>query len=159
MILEVCILISATTVCEVYTETKGIHMKATSLIHGKTVAIASAVAVSAALAIGMVGCASNTSTTGTSSSASNAASSQTPTSPSDVNPAHVKITEEEALKAALSYADLKQSQIKLEKNELDTDGTATVYEIEFLGPDNMKYDVEVDASNGTIFSFESELSD
>lgn len=145
-----------------HAKTKGSHMKASSSIHGKAAVAASAVAVSAALAIGMVGCtpSSNSGATSTASNANSASSSQAaPSSPSDVNPANVKITEEEALKSALSYADLKKSQIQLVKSELDTDHGTTVYEIEFIGPDNMEYDVEVDASNGTVFSFESELAD
>lgn len=154
-----------------HAKTKGIHMKTTSLIHGKTVAVASAVAVSAALAIGMVGCAPNPNSNSSGNEASSA-SSQTSTSSTQQEDADtasdnstaksetvVKIPPTQALEIALSKANLSISDVDVVKNDLDIDDGVTLYEIDLIDSNNMEYEIEVDANTGKILSYESEPLD
>lgn len=162
-------------------------MKTKSLINKKAAASISALAVSATLAIGMVGCApadtssasdaSSSATTQEESSAADAAptsdsvassaastASDTAQSASTSNgnaPAatEAKITEDQALTKALNQANLKKSQVQVVKNYLETDDGVLMYEIEFTGPNNMEYEVEVDANTGNILSYDSEIRD
>lgn len=146
-------------------------MKATSLIHGKPIAIVSAVAVSAALVIGMVGCTS-TPNSNSSSNGTNSASSQTNSSSAQQEDADktsdnstgksqtvVKIPPTQALEIALSKANLSISEVDVVKNDLDTDDGVTLYEIELIDSNNMEYEIEVDANTGAILSYESEPLD
>lgn len=150
-----------------HAKTKGIHMKTTSLIHGKTVAVASAVAVSAALAIGMVGCAPNDESPSDNSTAtSNAIQTEDETEDGEASydniPAEsqeiagIAMSPKDALAIALKRAGLKESQVQVIKNELDTERGIPCYEIEFIGPDNMEYEAEINTTNEDIMSFEVE---
>lgn len=118
------------------------------------------------MAFGMVGCSSgdNQSALNSSSAQTQSSSAQSQTQASSAStdaPAidGVDISEQEALKIALNNAGLKESQIQMVKNELDVDGGVTIYEIDFVGPNNMEYEYEISATTGDILSYESEPMD
>ena len=146
-------------------------MKACHSARKNIVASISAIALCATLATGMTGCASNenssaSSEASSSSSASQASQSSTSTT-EQKDPASqiatgqngVSITPDQALDKALSYAKLKKSEIENVTNKIDVDDGVTVYEIDFIGPDNVEYEFEVNANSGEIISFDSEAVD
>lgn len=138
-------------------------MKFSSPSKSKLIAACSAGALCAAMAFGMVGCASAPNQTAASSSSSQAQSSavqQGAQSSSAATSAptvdSVDVTEQQALNIALDHAKLEESQVQLIKNELDYDDGVAIYEIDFIGQNNMEYEYEISATTGDILSYESE---
>ncbi|MBQ9010059.1 MAG: PepSY domain-containing protein [Clostridia bacterium] len=70
--------------------------------------------------------------------------------------AEKQISLDEAKKAALDYAGVKAEDVTFVKAHLDRDDGRTVYEIEFFGADT-KYELDVDAADGSIREFEKEM--
>lgn len=65
------------------------------------------------------------------------------------------ITEEEAKKAALEHAKFTENEVNFTKAYLDYDDGIAEYEISFY-KDNVEYDYNIDAVNGSIRSYDSE---
>ena len=76
-------------------------------------------------------------------------------SPSSLPTADASITLDEAKSAALSDAGLQASAATFTKTKLDTDDGVTLYEIDFY-TDQMKYEYEIDAASGAIYSKKAE---
>jgi Antirepressor regulating drug resistance, predicted signal transduction N-terminal membrane component len=68
------------------------------------------------------------------------------------------IGEEAAKSIALSHADLTEAQVTFIKVHLQRDDRRMIYDIEFYS-DNIEYDYEIDAINGTILEFDSDIED
>ena len=67
-----------------------------------------------------------------------------------------KLTVEEAKKAALEYAEVKEEDATFTKAHKDWDNGRYVYEIEFwVG--NTEYDMDVDMETGKIYDFSTEI--
>ena len=65
------------------------------------------------------------------------------------------IGEEKAKELALKKAELSADSVKFDRVELDYDDGVWQYEVDFRHGD-MEYDVDVNAENGEILSFEKE---
>ena len=63
-----------------------------------------------------------------------------------------------AKKIALTKAGLAESEVILEKVELDNENGVWVYEVEF-SKGYTEYDVHVDATDGTIIKYETDIED
>lgn len=144
-------------------------MKSNSLIFKRSATALMATALAATMAIGMVGCASNEQNASNGSAAQSSASQpENGAADSNVNvdtssdslPAEsqeiagLDVSPKEALKIALDKAGLKESQAQVIKSELDTELGFPYYEIEFIGPGNKEYEVEINAINREVMSFE-----
>lgn len=68
------------------------------------------------------------------------------------------IGEEKAKTIALEQAGISQDNVKFIKTELDRDHNVIYYEIEFI-KDNIEYDVDIDAEDGTVLAFEKDYRD
>ena len=64
------------------------------------------------------------------------------------------ITEEEAKEIALSHAGLSSDQVTFLRSKLDYDDGRQVYDVEFYTSDYKEYDYEIDASTGTVLSYD-----
>lgn len=62
---------------------------------------------------------------------------------------------DKAKQTALDHAGYKSSQVTELKAELDRDGGRTIYEVEFKAA-GYEYEYEIDASNGSVITFEKE---
>lgn len=68
------------------------------------------------------------------------------------------IGEEKAKEIALSHAKFKESEVQMLHTELDRDDGISEYEVDFY-VGNVEYNYEINAKNGQIISFESEIED
>lgn len=68
------------------------------------------------------------------------------------------ITEDEAKAAALSHAELSESEVTFIKVRLDREDGQQVYDVEFYSG-NAEYDYEINASTGEIVSFDYDVED
>ena len=69
--------------------------------------------------------------------------------------AEPEISADKAKEIALARAGLRESEVTLEKVRLDFDDGVWKYEVEFK-KGNIEYDVEVNAKDGKILSFEKD---
>ena len=65
------------------------------------------------------------------------------------------IGEEKAKELALKKAEIKAKDVKFDRVELDRDDGVWQYEVDFRHGD-MEYDIDINAENGEILSFEKE---
>ena len=138
-------------------------MKLNSSSKTRLIATCSAGALCAAMAFGMIGCSSAPSQTAANSTSAQAQSSQAQQDAQSSSAAtgtpqvdSVDISEQQALEIALNKAGLEESQVQVVKNELDYDEGVAIYEIEFIGQNNMEYEYEISATTGDILSYETE---
>ena len=66
------------------------------------------------------------------------------------------ITKAEAKAIALQHADLEEAEVRFVKGTLAYDDGRALYEIEFL-KDRKEYDYEIDATDGTILSYDHDI--
>ncbi len=72
------------------------------------------------------------------------------------NVAGGRITEEEALAAALAHAKLEKEQVKwVKKIKLDYERGRMVYEVEFFH-DGFDYEYDIDAETGKVLKFDKD---
>ena len=69
-----------------------------------------------------------------------------------------RITEKQALDAALKHAGKKKGSVNLKKNKLEFDDGIYKYEVEFI-ENGYEYEFDIDADTGMILKFEKELCD
>ena len=75
--------------------------------------------------------------------------------------AEAKISQEDAIEKALADAGLSQGDANVVKNqkEFEDDLGIEKYDIEFFGPDGMKYEYDISVADGTILDKEAEFDD
>ena len=99
---------------------------------------------------------SGSSNTGSSGSSGNSSSGSSNTGSSgNSSSGSTSITADRAKQIALNHAGLTSSQVSFIRSHLDWENGRRVYEVEFYNTSNYtEYDYEIDASTGTILSYD-----
>ena len=98
---------------------------------------------------------SSSGSSGSSGSSSSSSGSSGSSNTGSSSSGSTTITADRAKQIALSHAGLSSSQVSFIRSHLDWDDGRQVYEVEFYNTSNYtEYDYEVDASTGTILSYD-----
>ncbi len=68
------------------------------------------------------------------------------------------IGEDKAKEIALERAGITEDRVRFDRVELDRDSGVLHYEVEFF-KDNIEYDADIKADDGTVLSFEADYRD
>ena len=68
------------------------------------------------------------------------------------------IGEDAAKKIALGHAGISENEVLFKRVERDRDDGRYIYEVEFRTKDLSEFEYEIDAENGNIISFDSDLN-
>ena len=106
------------------------------------------------------GCSQGDTENNNSSVAQNTTTGQaSPSSQQPVGTVTDMISEEEAMRIALSHAELTTEQATFTQSDIDRDNGRTNYDMEFYTQDNKEYHYEIDAYTGDILEWDVENRD